>query len=898
MDPLSAFGLATNILAFVEFSCKLVADARAIYKSAEGASDNNRTLETIATQITAKNSQLVSSPTYPKELQVLCDECDKVANELLAAIKKLRAKGRNNRWGCFKVALRETWGQGKIESLDKRLQQLQKQLTIQMQFLLLDKQSSVSQEITRMGQVDQKLDMETSRRLAALETNILQILSALKSHPETFAEQSETLTTTAGNYSTEVKSTNWNQRFIQSLYYPQFQSRNDAISTAHAETFKWILTDTSAKQQTPSRFIEWLRSKNGTFFIQGKAGSGKSTLMKFLWHHHATREHLQAWSGESKLLLASYFFWSAGDELQKSEEGLIRALLFEIFRVCPDLISIIRTGQETKSVIDRHPQEVEWTRTTLLKVFDIVLQQRFEAKLCFFIDGLDEYKGNTQSLVSLVQKLASYPGTKVCVSSRPWAEFRHAFGEGANANWHIKLEDLTKNDIHRYVNDKLNADAQFSKLRENYAGYSDIAEQVMSRARGVFLWVMLVVRSLLQGATYDDSLADMHRRLGAIPDDLDEFFKQMLKDIPRLYRSQSAMTFKIALAAKKPLPLVFHGYADEIHQDPGSAIAAPTKQMEDAALQGMIKQIPNRLDARCKGLLEIVKCRDSPNAYYAYEVDFLHRTVRDYLDESQETTGILDNDLKDDFDASILLCHASLANLKRAWPGPNQIESEHDPDGSVTLLYAVMYYAKQLQDRYGHTRLIEDVLNEAKKVWSALDSQSGAVQFDGTAIQAGLESYYIQQLSSSTGKKQYLAERATQLLAYALFDQRRTSFGSQLTPSIINSLLSHGANPNHCPDRSTTMFTLWGQFVANRCDTGDVEEDNEEVIFAILGDLISHGADIGFQFGDSHTAEQAIGRRSSKRANLMLGRAPGLSTVRNGFRRQLQQWKRHVLGRR
>lgn len=137
MDPLSAFGLVTNILTFVEFSSKLVAESRAIYKSAEGASGNNRALESIATPITEKNGQLVSSPTYPRELLALCGECNKVANDILAAIKKLSVEGKNSGWESFKAALKEVWNQSKIDTLEERLQQLQMHLIIQMQFLLL-----------------------------------------------------------------------------------------------------------------------------------------------------------------------------------------------------------------------------------------------------------------------------------------------------------------------------------------------------------------------------------------------------------------------------------------------------------------------------------------------------------------------------------------------------------------------------------------------------------------------------------------------------------------------------------------------------------------------------------------------------------------------------------------
>lgn len=159
-----------------------------------------------------------------------------------------------------------------------------------------------------MGQVNQELDMETNRRLAGLETNVLQVLSALKSHPEAFAEQSETLAAIIGDYSEEAEATAWNQRLIESLHHRKFRSRHDSISPAHAETFGWILDDTEGGEEKSNRFVEWLRSRNETFWVRGKPGAGKSTLMKFLCRHNSAREHLRAWSGSTRLITASYCF--------------------------------------------------------------------------------------------------------------------------------------------------------------------------------------------------------------------------------------------------------------------------------------------------------------------------------------------------------------------------------------------------------------------------------------------------------------------------------------------------------------------------------------------------------------------------------------------------------------
>lgn len=110
----------------------------------------------------------------------------------------------------------------------------------------------------------------------------------------------------------------------------------------------------------------------------------------------------------------------------------MRALLFEILRACPEVIRNIKTNPKTASTLAQHPQAMTWTKAALLDVFGVVMRQHLEAKFCFFIDGLDEFKGATQDLVGLVRALTSYSDVKICVSSRPWAAFKHAFGEETN----------------------------------------------------------------------------------------------------------------------------------------------------------------------------------------------------------------------------------------------------------------------------------------------------------------------------------------------------------------------------------------------------------------------------------------------------------------------------------
>ena len=117
-----------------------------------------------------------------------------------------------------------------------------------------------------------------------------------------------------------------------------------------------------SKNHVRQSFLEWLRSGNGIYHISGKAGSGKSTLMKFLCQNPRLTNELEQWAGNRKLVYASFFFWASGDRLQRSLEGLYRSLLFEVLSQCPGLIKSVFPEQWAK--MKSNP--VEWVGMPLL----------------------------------------------------------------------------------------------------------------------------------------------------------------------------------------------------------------------------------------------------------------------------------------------------------------------------------------------------------------------------------------------------------------------------------------------------------------------------------------------------------------------------------------------------
>jgi hypothetical protein len=137
-----------------------------------------------------------------------------------------------------------------------------------------------------------------------------------------------------------------NERLLEDLSYPGMTNRYEDITEAYAKTFNWIFSDTREWELPWSDFSKWLRGNEDIYWIRGKAGSGKSTLMKYIYDDQRTRKLLQEWarinkSGSMPCCMATFFFWNGGTDLQQSQRGLLRALLYQVLEKHPLLLPIV-----------------------------------------------------------------------------------------------------------------------------------------------------------------------------------------------------------------------------------------------------------------------------------------------------------------------------------------------------------------------------------------------------------------------------------------------------------------------------------------------------------------------------------------------------------------------------
>lgn len=470
----------------------------------------------------------------------MANDCGRVADELVLCLTNITRKGDGKRYGSFRLALKTMWGKQKIDDIASRLDNFRTELVLRILVSMkINDEFQKAREDTRFNNL-----AETSKATAEsildnqnfFTTGLQDIREAIsknngvaearaeKRHAETIAAIS-TLRHSERSYSWNGhpvplidgalnEKALWTLESIQRgvlecLWFRQMSDRREDIAEAHQKTFHWIYQQPRSDQWTD--FGKWLAGGNGCYWVNGKAGSGKSTLMKYISENPKTTSLLSSWAADDQILTASFFFWNAGSSLQKSQLGLLRGLLHDAMSQYPSLISIVFPG--LCRAIARGVTDIgDPSLSELKEGFSLLISQNvLPLKICFFIDGIDEFERDHYELAQLL-KSASSPCVKFIISSRPTSACVEAFSKCSS----LQLQDLTEPDILFYVEDKLMDHERMKFLMQNDPVQGTVLILNISvKASGVFLWVIFVVKSLLDGLRNFDRLDDLDRRLSA-----------------------------------------------------------------------------------------------------------------------------------------------------------------------------------------------------------------------------------------------------------------------------------------------------------------------------------------------------------------------------------------------
>ena len=433
--------------------------------------------------------------------------------------------------------------------------------------------------------------------------------------PSVFTETEIELFETRLASLTEAESNIIADKIVASLNYDSRPVRHGSVPQAHKDTFQWAFD---------SRLSHWLRSGSGIFWISGKPGSGKSTFMKFIASHFQTKELLTSWAGSANTLaVAAHFFWIAGTPIQRSWQGLLQSLLFDVLHNHPSIVPLTSPNRWAAAKAGQWQTAAEpWSVTELAAALRALASAKdIPLKMCFFIDGLDEFDSDHTELCNVLCDMARSPHIKMCLSSRPWAVFENSFG--ADSSKRLDIHELTRNDIRGFVSDQLqthskwNADAS----EEAAAQKGKLVERIAAQADGVFLWAFFVTKSLREDLSNGSTIADLHKRVSDLPSDLEKLFKHMLEKVDPKDHPKMAGFLQATAHAWEPLHTDLYWHVEKEFEEDHYAFRCPIGVGTPERISKQREQTIRNINNMTKGLLKLVNQR----------VEFLHRTVKDFV---------------------------------------------------------------------------------------------------------------------------------------------------------------------------------------------------------------------------------------------------------------------------
>jgi hypothetical protein len=456
---------------------------------------------------------------------------------------------------------------------------------------------------------------------------------------------------------------------------------------------------------------------------------------------------------------------------------------------------------------------LSWTLSKLSQAFDrLVRTQSHGLKFCLFVDGLDEYDGDYFEVIKIFTRISESLNVKVCLSSRPLSDFVVAFKTCQS----LRLQDLTFNDIHNYINYELGINPHMQALRENKPEEANsLVSEIVNKADGVFLWVKLVVLSLLRGLRQSDEIRDLQMRLKLLPPSLEDLFSHILGRLDPVYLEQSSRIFQIFAEAQKindaSLTCLELSFAEEL--DSNSVIQESTRQCPVTELLERSSQVETWLRTRCGGLIETYSCEQACNSSADARLSYLHRTVRDFLELPEIWSIVLKPTSGKEFVPSVALLQSQVLYIKRVLPFPTDLMHRiSDIQKFATRAIAFARQAETATSKPQVTMLdeLDRVCNELLKgfvqgpySWTTEANHDDTSAFrDETAvhqnslialaIQSGLYFYVAEKLKLEPWLVENKGGRP--LLHYAISAKNALCiYELQVQPSVVELLLSHGA---------------------------------------------------------------------------------------------------------
>jgi ankyrin repeat domain-containing protein 50 len=347
---------------------------------------------------------------------------------------------------------------------------------------------------------------------------------------------------------------------------------------------------------THEEYRAWSTSSDsGVLFIEGKPGSGKSTLTKYFKENVVSQDVSAA-----SAIITEFFYSYREGELQTSHYNMLRTILYGILE--QDETVFYHFQHKYREAIGdsrNHHEHSGWSYAALKDILLSLKTHSTKQSLYLIIDAVDESDNeDRRDIVELLCELCEMEGPcviKVFVASRPVKELMGRFTECRRT---IRLQDVNETDISNFASSFL------PSIHFNTDTLIKAKEYIVEHAQGVFLWVSLVKKELIEYASEGYSEDEIFEFLKNLPTELKDFYEHILRGLEKGKERDirdGIRIFRFVLYAFRPLSLEELRDALAIPDNPDDVFTA----VDGDFLGRRIRNIENRV-IHCGGnLLEI-----------------------------------------------------------------------------------------------------------------------------------------------------------------------------------------------------------------------------------------------------------------------------------------------------
>ncbi|KAI9667704.1 MAG: hypothetical protein M1821_000521 [Bathelium mastoideum] len=676
MDAVTAFSLASSIISVVDVSVKLMKKCREIYE--EGSTRLNRETEEIARYLSSENATLEESMTkalqsqlqIDREITELSTKVSETAQNLLKELERLKTGSKRKVFATARKLAKTTFKGEYLKETQKKLDKYREVLEFKILQRLDFRSLKLREDFQELDDRVQRLAISLNDGHNSLERIVVSESQMSKDSIIQFLKDRDKDREAATVHNQQLR------KLRKSLWFPEIAFRQEDISEAHPGTCEWLLQDDLrylATEASPRemqhefsqvdteewaldpnleeelfesriRFLEWLVNGNDMFWFTGKAGSGKSTLMKNLASHRKTEDYLKKWAGDADLLTPSpsfYFLELGSSSLQKNLRGFLRSLLWQLTSQRPDLTSTILPQSGYENDADNMENDFQamniWTEARLRTALKQLLAKKPQHLFfCIFIDGIDEIEDNANDrkhFLEVLNDLKTAPGVKLCIASRPEQRLRVAFGTSPQ----IRLQDVNQKDILQATQDELS-----SSLKSTFPGQeNEIRHLILAialKAQGVFLWASIMVKEIHTGVQSADSLDMLHNRLKTLPSALEDLYTRMIEWLDPHYRSEMETYLQVLLARRSRIRITLLHFTLLNPEVKLHLRSRDWKYFKSQEFVNLCQKTEIRIHVCCVGLVEIAK--EAKGADMSINIGIQGYQVSDEVTMRRQASGI------------------------------------------------------------------------------------------------------------------------------------------------------------------------------------------------------------------------------------------------------------------